>query len=86
MFEKLRYNGPTIAASSLFFGFIFYIGQQLQRGETMKGNRGFMRWIAEGLNWLGDTLGYQIAGYGIMGLALFAGVFVAVLIWRDDLI
>ncbi|WP_158454120.1 hypothetical protein [Octadecabacter temperatus] len=57
----------------------------MQSGESMGGNRGVMRWIAEALNWLTDAVGPALAGYGIMGLAVFGGTFVAIWIWRDPL-
>lgn len=85
MFEKLRHKSGLLIPTALLFGFIFYVGQRLQTGETMKGNRGIMRWLAEGLNALADTFGPAIAGYGIMALAVFGGTFVAVWIWRDPM-
>jgi len=83
MLDKLRFKGPSIVASSLFFAFLFYVGNRMAHGTNMGGNRGFMRWIAEGLNFLSDTFGDVQAGYAIMALALFGGVFTAVWIWRS---
>lgn len=84
MFEKIKYIGPMIVASSLLFGFFFYVGMRLRNGDTLRGSRGFMRLIADGLNWLADLFGNELAGYGIMTLSLFLGVFAAVLLRRES--
>ncbi|MFC4216754.1 hypothetical protein ACFP4H_11555 [Pseudophaeobacter arcticus] len=83
MLDKLRFKGPQMIASSLFFTFVFYVGSRMSHGENMGGNRGIMRWMAEALNFLSDTFGAMQAGYTIMAIALFGGVFAVAWIWRD---
>ncbi|WP_298262095.1 hypothetical protein [uncultured Litoreibacter sp.] len=85
MFEKIKYKSPLITASTPLLGFFFYIGSRLQSGESMSGSRGFLRWIAEGLTGLAEMFGPAAAGYGVMGVSLFCGVFAAVWIWRDPM-
>ncbi|CUH53635.1 hypothetical protein J7382_05425 [Shimia sp. R11_0] len=86
MLEKLRFTLPTIIASSLLFGFFFSVGRKMAQGETMKGKRGIMNYIAEALNYASDSFGAAQAGYAIMALSLFAGVFAAVWIWRNPML
>jgi hypothetical protein len=83
MLDKLRFKGPLIIASSLVFSFVFYVGDLMSSGESLGGNRGIMRLIADLLNFLADTFGEVQAGYGVMTIAIFGGVFTAVWIWRD---
>lgn len=85
MLEKIKFRGPSIIASTLVFGFFFYVGTRIQAGEKMGGQRGIMRWIADGLNFLVEMFGANLMGYGIMAISLFFGVFAAVLIWRDKI-
>lgn len=83
MFEKLKFLYLYFIAIAGSFGFIYYVGLQMTRGQILGGNRGIMSMIAEALNGLSSMLGGFEAGYIVMALAVFGGVFSAIWVWRS---
>jgi len=73
----------SLSLSRVFFGFIYYVGLQMTRGQILGGNWGIMSMIAEALNGLSSMLGGFEAGYIVMALAVFGGVFSAIWVWRS---
>ena len=55
----------------------------MTRGQILGGNWGIMSMIAEALNGLSSMLGGFEAGYIVMALAVFGGVFSAIWVWRS---
>ncbi|NBT32622.1 MAG: hypothetical protein EBT13_12205 [Rhodobacteraceae bacterium] len=83
MFEKLKFLYLFFIAIAGFFGFIYYVGLQMTRGQILGGNWGIMSMIAEALNGLSSMLGGFEAGYIVMALAVFGGVFSTIWVWRS---
>ena len=75
-----------IAASSAVFVFFFMIGDAVRRGEDFSGAgvRGIVRIAGGAIDAGASLIGAVPLDYGIMGLALFGGLYAAVYIWRDD--
>ncbi len=83
--EKLRYKLPTLTVSTLFFGFLAYVGWQMTKGSSLGGSRGIVHYVTDALNFLSDAVGAQAAGYGVMAAAIAGAVAAAVFIWRDPM-
>lgn len=76
-----------IALTSAVFGFIFLVGYKIQAGVNISdgGYHGIMKIVVDILSVFVEVFGTALAGGAIMIVALFAGIFAAVTIWRDKL-
>lgn len=82
MLNKLTY----IAASTACFAFAFFVGNDIRQGEdySSAGVRGIVRLFGRLVEAIASVIGHSTVGYGIMFLAIFGGIYAAILIWRDD--
>ncbi len=71
-----------IVASSVCFGFLFVVGQNIQKGEDVSGTGIFDR-AAKVIEPLANVTGHSALGFMVMFAALAGGIIVALLIWRE---
>lgn len=76
---RLQYS----AAAITFFGIFFYIGFLVQSGKDFDGPRGIVGMLAGLLNLITESIGEFLAGFSIMGLAVFGLIYTLLIIWNE---
>ena len=79
--NKLMY----IAVAWAVFGFMLMVGTDIRQGGdyTGAGLHGIVRFFGNLVEALASIVGHAAVGGGIMVIAVFGAIYIAIIIWRD---